>query len=370
MRNEERHLARCDAADAASGHGSTRRGWLPSAANWQFPGFPTIMGPMPSTDSAPSTPALTPADRRRFGRTELLVSPLGFGGAPIGFLDTDRTEIERILHGLLDLGINVIDTAAMYRGSEETIGRAIGKRRDEYILISKCGHAEPDLPGESWSRSLITAQIDRSLTRLNTDHVDVMLLHSCDLETLKQSDAIAALCSARDAGKVRFAGYSGDNEAAAFAAALPEISVIQTSINICDQRNIDRVLTAAAAHDTGVMAKRPIANACWRDTSSQYEWYVPYAQPYRDRFLAMQIDSANIGFPGDPAKVWPNIALRFTAFTPGVHTAIVGTTRSDRTIANISAILDGPLPSPAYEAIRDAFEKAASGSDDEWPGLT
>ena len=197
-----------------------------------------------------------------------------------------------------------------------------------------------------------------------------MLLHSCDLATFRKGDALSALCAARDAGKVRFAGYSGDNEAAAVAAAHPEIFVLQTSVNICDQRNIDRAITVAAEHDVGVMAKRPIANACWRSDSEQYEWYIPYVRPYRERFLAMQIDPANIGFSGNESEVWPEIALRFTAFTAGVHTAIVGTTRSDRTAANIAAIRSGPLAGPAYEAIRDAFEKAASGSEDDWPGLT
>ena len=100
---------------------------------------------------------LSAADRRRFGRTQLSVSPLGFGGAPIGFVETERREAQRTLDGLLDHGINVIDTAAMYRGSEALIGEAISGRRSEFVLISKCGHAEPDLPGESWTAELIAA---------------------------------------------------------------------------------------------------------------------------------------------------------------------------------------------------------------------
>ena len=71
--------------------------------------------------------------------------------------------------------------------------------------------------------------------------VDVMLLHSCDLATLQKGEALGALVKARDAGKIRFAGYSGDNEAAAWAAAHPDIAVLETSISIADQRNICRI---------------------------------------------------------------------------------------------------------------------------------
>ena len=79
--------------------------------------------------------------KQRFGRTSLEVSVLGFGGAPIGVLGTEQERAATILNLLLDRGVNVIDTAAMYRGSEAAIGKAIGHRRDEYVLVSKCGHS-------------------------------------------------------------------------------------------------------------------------------------------------------------------------------------------------------------------------------------
>src|SRR4051812_4011071 len=96
--------------------------------------------------------------QRPLGKTGLMVSPLGFGGAPVGYLKTDQDHVANILSALLDAGANVIDTAASYHGSETLIGNTISHRRGEYVLISKCGQkVEGDDPigGEDWSADLI-----------------------------------------------------------------------------------------------------------------------------------------------------------------------------------------------------------------------
>ena len=79
-------------------------------------------------------------ENRVFGTTGLQVSPLGFGGAPIGYLATEQQQVARILNLLLDAGVNVIDTAECYPGSESLIGQAVGHRRKEFVLVTKCGH--------------------------------------------------------------------------------------------------------------------------------------------------------------------------------------------------------------------------------------
>src|SRR5690348_12819021 len=127
-----------------------------------------------------------------FGKTGFTVSRLGFGGAPIGYLQTDQERVAKILNLLLDHGVNLIDTAANYPGSEEVIAQAVGHRRGEFVLVSKCGTSLPDLSGTPWSADLITKTVDRSLRRLRTDRLDVMLLHSCDLATLKKGEALGA----------------------------------------------------------------------------------------------------------------------------------------------------------------------------------
>jgi aryl-alcohol dehydrogenase-like predicted oxidoreductase len=309
-------------------------------------------------------------ETRAFGKTGLEVSVLGFGGAPIGVLETGQEQVTRLLNLLLDRGVNVIDTASNYRGSEEAIGQAVGHRRDEFVLISKCGQTFPDLPGEAWSPELISQTIDRSLRRLRTDRLDVMLLHTCDLATLERGEAVGALAKAREQGKIRFAGFSGDNEAVVYAGRHPEIAVIETSISICDQVNIDCVLPIARDRGVGVIVKRPIANAAWKQLNDQPRFYTEYAKTYTERLAEMGVTLRDLGFKGKPQEVWPEIALRFTLMQAGVHTAIIGTINPDHAQANIAFADKGPLPDNAARMLGEVFLAAQSQSGETWEGLT
>ena len=309
-------------------------------------------------------------ETRTFGRSGLNVSVLGFGGAPIGVLNTEQNQVETLLNSALDMGINVVDTAAGYSGSEVAIGKAIGHRRDQFLLISKCGQMFEDLDGEAWSAQLISQTIDRSLQRLQTDRLDVMLLHTCDLETLEQGPALGALIDARDAGKIRHVGYSGDNAAAESAIQHPDVTVLETSVNLCDQANIDQVLPLAVQHGVGVIAKRPIANAAWKDLTAQPGFYATYAATYTERLSQMNVHPTDLGFDGDAQQIWPEIALRFTLSQPGVHTAIIGTTNPSHLENNIKAVGKGPLPTGIVTQLRTAFRRAETAAGETWSGLT
>lgn len=300
-----------------------------------------------------------------FGRTGLSVTSLGFGAAPIGFLKTDQARVAGILNTLLDEGVNLIDTAAMYEGSEELIGNAISHRRSEYVLVSKCGTKVADIAAPLWSAELVSQTVDRALRRLKTDVLDVMLLHSCDLKTLQKGEALGALVKAREAGKIRFAGYSGDNETAAFAATLPDVAVIETSINLVDQANIDKVLPVCREKNVGVIAKRPIANAAWTG-SDRKSFYSAYVKPYVDRLEKMGIKPTDIGFADDGNDAWAELALRFTLSQPGLNTAIIGTTNPDNAKKNIAFAAKGPLPTEAVQQIRGVFAATSGGA---WMGL-
>ena len=113
-------------------------------------------------------------EKRRLGRTGFEVSALGFGGGPVGFLGTEQDKVTTIVNYLLDNGVNFIDTAAGYPGSEEALGNAVSHRRDEYVLVSKCGQAFDDLEGDAWSAQVIEQTVDRALRRLKR-----IILTSC-----------------------------------------------------------------------------------------------------------------------------------------------------------------------------------------------
>jgi len=307
--------------------------------------------------------------KRPFGSTGLSVTPLGFGAAPIGLLQTEREAAGKLLNVLLDEGVNLIDTAAGYKGSEEIIGESISHRRDQFVLVSKCGRSVPHVDATvDWSAEMITKTVDAALKRLRTDRLDVMLLHSCEKEILERGEAVGALAAARDAGKIRFAGYSGDNDAAAYAATLPDIALIETSVSIADQHNIDAVLPGCRKRNLAVLAKRPIANAAWKPRDAQPGMYKDYASTYTDRLAKMDLNPADLGFPAAPEQAWPELALRFTLSIPGVHCAIIGTTRPENARANIAIAEKWPLPPAIVDHIRAAFR--AADPSGEWLGQT
>ena len=201
-------------------------------------------------------------ERRKLGKTGLEVSALGFGAAEIGFEGAPLADVERLLGSALDAGLNVIDTAECYANSEELIGQAVSHRREHFHLFTKCGHAA-GLPYPDWDPKLLEESIDRSLERLKTDRVDLVQLHTCSEEILRKGDVIAVLQKARDAGKTRFIGYSGDSHAARYALECGAFDTLQTSVSIADQEPITLTLPLALERGIGVIAKRPIANAVW-----------------------------------------------------------------------------------------------------------
>jgi aryl-alcohol dehydrogenase-like predicted oxidoreductase len=300
-----------------------------------------------------------------FGNTGLDVSVLGFGSAPIGYLNADQQRATAILNLLLDSGVNLFDTGASYPGSEAMIGKALGHRRDEIVVVSKCGGKLPDLEEAMWTPAIVTKTVDRSLKNLGMEYLDVMLLHSCDLKVLKEGGLIEPLVRAREAGKIKYLGYSGDNEAAAYAAGLDEVAVIETSINIVDQVNVEKVLPMCRARNLGVLAKRPIANAAWKDISTQQGLYKTYAKTYTDRLAKMNLKPADLGFTDAD---WTEIALRFTLSQRGVHSALIGTQNIENARANIAIAKKEPLSEDVQQKIRDAF--AAADPNGQWTGQT
>ncbi len=295
------------------------------------------------------------------------VSVLGFGGAEIGFEKPDIGAVRRLLDAALDAGLNALDTAECYwAGFEETasehlIGETIGHRRSEYFLFTKCGHAS-GIDAPDWSPELLTRSIDRSLKRLRTDCVDLVQLHSCGADILRQGDVVAVLRQARDAGKTRFIGYSGDGENAKFAIETGAFDTLQTSVNVMDQECLTKTLPLAAGRGMGVIAKRPIANAVWRHAN---EAEVPeYRKSYWERMQKLGYDFLNT----EDGDAGTRIALRFALTAPGVATAIVGTKNPERWAQNAALLANGvTLPEDEFAQIRERWN-AVAGAD--WVGQT
>ncbi len=293
-------------------------------------------------------------DDRPFGTTGLTVPPLGFGAAAAGDPTLSDSEAAALLNGALDAGIRLIDTARSYGLSEERIGKHLCARRNEYVLSTKVGYGVPGIA--DWTGAAVAAGVDLALRTMRTDWIDIAHLHSCPREVVMRSDVVEALVRAHEAGKIRVAGYSGDNEALDSAVADPRLGAVQASVNLCDLRALESgAIARAAARGGGVLAKRPLANAPWvRETAPEGD---AAAAAYFERWRELAYDLA--GLP--PAEA----ALRFVVFSPGISAAIVGTHSIARLRENLGSVEKGPLPENLECSLRARWRERGAG----WPGM-
>jgi aryl-alcohol dehydrogenase-like predicted oxidoreductase len=287
-------------------------------------------------------------EQREFGKSGLKVSPLGLGAGRIGDSSTGEKEIETFLNRILDSGVTLIDTARAYTQSEERIGKYLSHRRKEFVLSTKVGYGVEGTT--DWTYECVKGGIERALRLLRTDYIDVVHLHSCPVQTLQQGGPVNALTEAVEHGSVRVAAYSGENEALLWAVESGRFGSVQHSISISDQRAIDQVLPKSRERGLGVIAKRPLANAPWRFAECPRG---DYAEEYWWRWKTMDLDPRGLE--------WQELALRFSAFTYGVHSCVVGTHDLAHVLQNIAFIQKGPLSSDQYDAIRSAFKQKDPG---------
>jgi aryl-alcohol dehydrogenase-like predicted oxidoreductase len=198
-----------------------------------------------------------------------------------------------------------------------------------------------------WTGECVARGVDLALARLRTGVLDVAHLHSCPLDVLLRGEVVGALLRAVEDGKVRVAAYSGENEALAWAVASGAFGSVQASVSLCDQASLPTALAAAASRGLGVVAKRPLANTPWSPAAAHPDDAA--AAAYRERWRALGL--SDLG--PDPAE----LAVRFSAFAPGVSTAIAGSRRLGH-LAELSAhVAKGPLPEAVLREVAARFAR-------------
>ena len=293
--------------------------------------------------------------KRKLGRTNLDVTLLGFGALELRGMvagvgrPLHPSQPERILHAVLDAGINYIDVAVDYGEAETHIGRCISGRRKEFFLASKCGcptdvasfspsqrtRVGVPLPRlHDYSHDNIISACDQSLRRMKTDYLDIIHLHfSPARELIEQEGAIQTLQDLKREGKVRFIGCS---------SILPNITdhiemgcfdVLQVPYSALLPEH-ERAIAAAAEKGMGVVIRGGVARGEPGQGQGSAEVWDLWERAKMDELLQ-----------GMPAT---EFMLRFTITSRDVHTAIVGTLDTAHLQKNIAAVLKGPLPAPIY----------------------
>ena len=282
------------------------------------------------------------------GRTGLEVTRLGFGTALKGGPDNDK--FDRLLNAVLDSGINFIDTANDYGSgwespAEEHIGRAIGARRSEYYLATKCGCAAPG--PHVWTRENAFRGLHESLERLKTDYVDLMQYHNPTVEEAEAGDLVTVLQDMRQQGKVRWLGCS---------TTLPHLPTFlewgvfdsfQIPYSALEREHEDWITKSAEA-GVGIVIRGGVAQG-EPDQATATERRASTWKKFEDAGLDELRDE------GDSRTTF---ILRYTLAHPHSDTNIVGTTSIDHLNENVGGIAKGPLTEDAYAEAKRRLDAA------------
>ena len=216
-------------------------------------------------------------EKVRFGKTELMVSKIAFGGIPIQRLG--MKEAAEVVRGSIDLGINFIDTANGYTDSEEKIGLAIkGIARDKIVIATKSGARD---------KKTYLENLDLSLKRLGTDYIDIHQHHGLSTGegydvTMGEGGAHEGMQEAIRAGKVRFPAFSSHSIPAAVQIMKTGIfAAVQLPFNYVDDEAAKEAIPLAKELDIGFIAMKPFGGGLLSDANlslkylSQFESIVP-----------------------------------------------------------------------------------------------
>jgi aryl-alcohol dehydrogenase-like predicted oxidoreductase len=280
---------------------------------------------------------------RPLGRTGVQVSPLCLGTMMFGaWGNADHDDCIRIIHQALDAGVNFIDTADVYAAgeSEEIVGKALKDRRDDVVLATKffmpMGE-DPNMRGSS--RRWIVTEVENSLRRLQTDHVDLYQVHRPD-PAVDVEETLGALTDLVTQGKIRYLGsssYSGSQIVEAqwaarerglqrFRTEQPPYSLLVRGIEL-------DVLPTAQRHGMGILTYSPLSggwlSGSWTADSSPTS---PARQRLAKRFdMSLPENQRKLEAVEELAKVADDagltmieLAIAFVINHPGVTSAIIG----------------------------------------------
>jgi len=210
-------------------------------------------------------------EKRILGKTNMMVSRIGFGGIPIQNLTED--EAVEVVKNCLDQGITFLDTSRMYTNSEERIGKAIAGRREDLILATK-----------SFSRTAkdMAADLETSLKNLNTDYIDLYQFHSVNdfdvlKKVLKPDGSMAVLQEAKKDGVVKHIGLTSHTlEVAKEAVVSDYFETVMVALNFVNTEVVSELLPLAKEHDVGVLTMKPFAGGMLNNATIAFKYLMQF----------------------------------------------------------------------------------------------
>lgn len=297
---------------------------------------------------------------RPFGQTGIQISAIGVGCWEIGggYGSIEETEFIKAVNRALDIGINCFDTAQAYGfgASEKSLAKALGSRRKEAVITTKFGVGYKEAPNfRDSSRKRVMESIDSSLAALNTDYVDVYMVHWPDVNTPFE-ETMHALDDLVQQGKVRAVGVSNFRlSQIETSMKTRRVDVAQYCWNMFDRRMQKEIYPYCQQHGIGVMAYGSLAyglltGAFTEDTNFESDDW----RARRGRMGGINLFQHLFGpdyFPKNIrvveelksmaqryGKSLPQFALRWTLSNPVVSTALVGCRNAAEIDENVGAL--------------------------------
>ncbi len=289
-------------------------------------------------------------ERRALGNSGISVAPVALGCWPIAgvtTLDVNEADSIATIQKCFDVGINHLDTAHVYGPngeSENLIRRALGNRRDEMVIATKCGiHYEGGEMVTDCRPERLRAECDESLRRLGTDRVELLYQHAPD-ERVPIADSAGTLRELLAAGKTRSVGVSNFSveQIDAFAAECP-ITAVQMPYNML-QRDIEqRTIPWCRERNVAVIVYWPLMKGLLagklprdhafdvRDTRRNYPMYQgdewQRNQDFVDRLREAAARSVVRGSPDPAPPTVAQLVINWTIAQPGITSALCGAKR-------------------------------------------
>ena len=315
---------------------------------------------------------------RRLGSTGYDVSEIGFGAWAIGadWGDVDDDTAMAALHAAVDAGVSFIDTADVYGDgrSERFVARLVRERpSDDLVVATKVGRRLSPHTADGYTGENIERFIDRSLTNLGTEALDLVQLHCPPSDVYYRPELFDELDALKVAGKIRHYGVSVERvEEAMKAIEYPGVETVQIIFNIFRQRPADRLFELATNADVGVIVRVPLASGMLTgkmrpDTVFMSDDH----RSYNRNGEAFDVGETFAGVPYDiglaavaelrelvpDGVTMAQMALRWILMHDAVSTTIPGAKNVQQAVSNAAASDLPPIDAATVAAVTDVYER-------------
>jgi len=313
---------------------------------------------------------------RTLGRTGWKLSEISFGAWAIGgaWGDVDDHESLAALHAALDGGVNFFDTADVYGDgrSERLLAQLKKERTDHFYVATKAGRRLPQQTPEGYNRKNLTAWVERSLTNLHTDTIDLLQLHCPHPDVFYRPEVFGILDDLVQTGKLRHYGVSVERvEEALKAIEYPQVQSVQIIFNLFRQRPAELLFQEAQRRKVGILARVPLASGMLSGKISRASKFAKddhrnfnrhgEAFDRGETFAGVDFATA-LRAVADLKKLTPRnatlaqMALRWILEFPAVTCSIPGAKRASQVMENLAAADLPPLPRATMKKIRGLYE--------------